>query len=121
MTQILTGHGYFEIYLFDIQHNASPICVHCHTIANTAMHIIIILPILFCRSWAAEKSSFFERLGLDVFNIWLHYQDGYVLCYVLDSLRGFLQDCYAQEGASGPENAKNFLARAYLGSDDNHV
>jgi len=114
------GHGYFETYLFDI-HNASPICVHCHTIADTAMHTI-----LFCPSWATERTSLFERLGLDVFDIWLHCQDGYMLCCVLDSLRGFLQSCYAQEragrvGASGPEDTKNFLAQAYLGSDDNHV
>jgi len=61
MTQILMGHGCFEAYLFEIQRNASPICAHCHTIADMAMHML-----LFCPSWTAERTSFFKRLRLDV-------------------------------------------------------
>jgi len=53
-----------------------------------------------------------------------HHMCLFVLCYVLDSPRGFLRGRHAQEGAgrmaaSGPEVA--LLARACLRSDDNHV
>jgi len=95
MTQILMGHGCFEAYLFEIQRNASPICAHCHTTADMAMHML-----LFCPSWTAERTSFFKRLGLDVFDMRLHCQGGYILRCVLDGPRGFLRGRHDQEGAS---------------------
>ncbi|XP_011057113.1 PREDICTED: uncharacterized protein LOC105147651 [Acromyrmex echinatior] len=59
--RILMGHGCFKAYLFEIQRNASPICAHCRVTADTAMHML-----LFCPSWAAERTSLFEGLGHDV-------------------------------------------------------
>ncbi|XP_011057511.1 PREDICTED: uncharacterized protein LOC105147885 [Acromyrmex echinatior] len=61
MTQNLMDHGCFEAYFFEIQRNASPICAHCRATADTAMHTL-----LFCPSWATERMSLFEQLGLDV-------------------------------------------------------
>jgi len=57
MTQILNHEALRSIFLSV----TSPIYAHCHMTADMAMHTL-----LFCPSWAAERMSLFERLGLQV-------------------------------------------------------
>jgi len=106
------------------EHNASPICAHCHAIANTAMHTL-----LFCPSWALKRTSLFERLGLDVLDRTYGsiVRAPYVLVCAslcIGQPSRIFASRHAQEGAgrmaaSGPEVV--LLARACLRSDDNHV
>ena len=37
MTQVITDHGYFEAYLYEIQESKSPICRHYRAVDN-AVH-----------------------------------------------------------------------------------
>jgi len=84
------------------------------------MHTVVFHP-----SWAAKRTSLFERLRLISLTKRLHCQDGYMLRCMLDSPREFLRDHHAQErvGAFRPWRGKGlFLAQGgCLGSDDNHV
>ena len=56
ITQILTGHGVFEAYLFRIERRDSPICVYCRAAQDTSVHTL-----LFCPFWAEQRE---ELLGL---------------------------------------------------------
>ncbi|KYM76700.1 hypothetical protein ALC53_12886 [Atta colombica] len=124
MTQILMNHGCFEAYLFEIQRNASPIYAHCHTTADMAMHML-----LFGPSWTAERTSFFKRLGLDVLDMRLHCQGGYILRCVLDGLTDFCEAIMTKKeeraerepSGSSLKRQRALLARVCLGSDDNYM
>ncbi|XP_018363739.1 PREDICTED: uncharacterized protein LOC108761620 [Trachymyrmex cornetzi] len=59
-TQVLTGHGVFESYLFRIGQRVSPICNYCRAAADTSMHTL-----LFCPAWAEQRGEILEIIGVD--------------------------------------------------------
>lgn len=61
MTQVITGHGCFEAYIYEIQKAESSICQHCRATVDNAVHAL-----LRCPSWVAERVNLFEALGLDM-------------------------------------------------------
>ncbi|KYN12375.1 hypothetical protein ALC57_15455 [Trachymyrmex cornetzi] len=50
VTQILTGHGVFEAYLYRIGRRDTPICLFCRATRDTAAHTL-----LFCPFWAEQR------------------------------------------------------------------
>ena len=102
------GHGCFKTYHFEIPRNASLICVHYHATADTVIH-----KLLFCLSWAAERTSLFQRLRLDVHTTPLSGR----LCASLSQISARLsaQEGADQVGASGPAKAKDSFSSSLSG------
>ena len=61
MTQVIVGHGCFEVYLYGIGKAETPICQHCGAAIDNAVHTL-----LHCPSWAVERGNLFVALGLDL-------------------------------------------------------
>ncbi|XP_018302110.1 uncharacterized protein [Mycetomoellerius zeteki] len=60
MTQVITGHGCFEVYLSEINKAETPICQHCMAARDNAVHTLLHL-------WAVERRNLFVALGLDLY------------------------------------------------------
>ncbi|XP_018359719.1 PREDICTED: uncharacterized protein LOC108758968 [Trachymyrmex cornetzi] len=52
VTQVLTGHGVFESYLYRIGRRDTPICPFCRATSDTAAHTL-----LFCPFWAEQRGG----------------------------------------------------------------
>ena len=61
MTQVIVGHGCFEVYLYGIRKAETPICQHCGAAIDNAVHTL-----LHCPSWEVERRNLFVALGLDL-------------------------------------------------------
>ncbi|XP_018308361.1 uncharacterized protein [Mycetomoellerius zeteki] len=59
-TQVLTGHGVFEFYLFKIGSWVSPICFCYHATADTSVHTL-----LFCPAWVEQRGEILDVIGVD--------------------------------------------------------
>ncbi|XP_018374006.1 PREDICTED: uncharacterized protein LOC108768175 [Trachymyrmex cornetzi] len=60
VTQILTGHGVFESYLYRIGRRNSSNCLFCRATNDTAVHTL-----LFCPSWAEQREGLLAIVGID--------------------------------------------------------
>lgn len=57
-TQIITGHGCFNVYLYKIGRAMSPICAHCDKEFDTADHTL-----LSCTEWNVHREALEETFG----------------------------------------------------------
>jgi hypothetical protein len=66
-TQILTGHGCLNYYLFSIRRADTVICAHCNREADTAEHTL-----MHCASWERQREPLLEAFNGDcrLENIW---------------------------------------------------
>ncbi|XP_012228757.2 uncharacterized protein, partial [Linepithema humile] len=60
-TQILTGHGCFQEYLYKIRRTASPGCKHCCDVSDSAQHTLE-----FCPAWEQDRAELRRVLGRGV-------------------------------------------------------
>ena len=60
LTQLLSGHGYFKAYLHKIGKVASPACLYCPGVTDTARHTFF-----DCNRWHARRASLFAEIGVD--------------------------------------------------------
>lgn len=60
LTQLMTGHGCFNSYLYRIGKAESPICSYC-TMEDTTEHHIMI-----CNKWDSEREILKEKIGEDL-------------------------------------------------------
>ncbi|XP_018368778.1 PREDICTED: uncharacterized protein LOC108764874 [Trachymyrmex cornetzi] len=60
VTQMLTGHGVFEAYLYRIGRRDTPICVFCRATSDTAVHTL-----LFCPAWGERRGELLAIAGVD--------------------------------------------------------
>ncbi|XP_071579165.1 uncharacterized protein [Temnothorax nylanderi] len=61
VTQLLTGHGCFGVYLFRIGKEETPICRFCGLAEDTAEHTLAT-----CACWGAERGELTEVIGQDL-------------------------------------------------------
>ena len=59
ITQVLTGHGIFESYLFKIRRQDS-ICLFCRAVVDTAAHTL-----LFCTAWTEQRRGLLEFVEVE--------------------------------------------------------
>ncbi|XP_018347845.1 PREDICTED: uncharacterized protein LOC108751870 [Trachymyrmex septentrionalis] len=59
ITQVLTGHGVIESYLYRIGWRESPICLFCRAAVDTAAHTL-----LFCPAWVEQRRGLLEHVGV---------------------------------------------------------
>ncbi|XP_018337475.1 PREDICTED: uncharacterized protein LOC108745679 [Trachymyrmex septentrionalis] len=59
ITQVLTGHGVFESYLYKIGRWESSICLFCRAAIDTAAHTL-----LFCPAWVEQRRELLEHVGV---------------------------------------------------------
>ncbi|XP_025995650.1 uncharacterized protein LOC113005019 [Solenopsis invicta] len=57
-TQIITGHGCFNVYLYKIGRAMSPICAHCNKDFDTANHTL-----LSCTEWNTQRETLEETFN----------------------------------------------------------
>ncbi|XP_018359743.1 PREDICTED: uncharacterized protein LOC108758987 [Trachymyrmex cornetzi] len=60
VTQMMTGHGVFESYLYRIGRRDTPVCLFCRAANDTAGHTL-----LFCPAWAEQRGALLEIIGID--------------------------------------------------------
>ncbi|XP_018346314.1 PREDICTED: uncharacterized protein LOC108750936 [Trachymyrmex septentrionalis] len=60
INQVITDHGRFGVYLYEIRHASLPMCVHYGGAVDTTVHML-----LFCPSWMNQCVALFDVLGLD--------------------------------------------------------
>ncbi|CAL1687484.1 unnamed protein product [Lasius platythorax] len=61
LTQLLTGHGCFNSYLYKIGKADSPICAHCGREHDTAEHTL-----QACTTWSMERNELKKEVGHDL-------------------------------------------------------
>jgi len=57
-TQMITGHGCFNSYLFRFGNSNTPACAHCGFIDDTAQHVLE-----SCPEWREEREKLVETIG----------------------------------------------------------
>ncbi|KYN22644.1 hypothetical protein ALC57_04951 [Trachymyrmex cornetzi] len=73
VTQVLTGHGVFESYLYRIGRRDTPICPFCRATSDTAAHTLLFCPFWAEQRWVDDVHNFdFTAIALDS-------QTGYIL------------------------------------------
>ena len=60
VTQVVTGHGCFNLYLYNIDRADSPVCAHCGSGMDTAGHTL-----LECSSWATQREQLYATFDRD--------------------------------------------------------
>lgn len=58
LSQLMTGHGCFNQYLYRIGKTDSPICAHCGDESDSAEHTLI-----RCRTWEEERQELRKEMG----------------------------------------------------------
>nr|XP_012217204.1 PREDICTED: uncharacterized protein LOC105669043 [Linepithema humile] len=58
MTQFLTGHGCFNVFLYKIKKSATPECYECTNELDTAQHNL-----QFCKAWSVERGDLKRIVG----------------------------------------------------------
>lgn len=61
ISQILTGHGCFNHYLYKIGRLTSPACSHCKGAVDTAQHTLE-----ECPAWSVERETLMGAIGRDL-------------------------------------------------------
>lgn len=61
ITQLLTGHGCFNTYLFRIGKERSPVCSFCNNEEDSSEHTVQV-----CERWSDERRTLVEELGPDL-------------------------------------------------------
>jgi len=61
MTQIMTGHGCFNDYLFRIGKAPAPGCSHCSSLEDSAQHTLEV-----CPAWEVERETLISWIGADL-------------------------------------------------------
>lgn len=61
MTQILTGHGCFGVYLNRIGREPTPHCHHCGSVQDSAQHTLE-----ECPAWVSERTDLVQHIGTDL-------------------------------------------------------
>jgi len=111
----------FEVYLFEIQHNASPICAHCRATADTAMHVVVLS---IFGLWKGRRFlSGWARCPWQ--NIRFYCQGSYLLrCVCLTALADFFEAIMRKNEWAKWEHQALKRQRALLAclrSDDDHA
>jgi hypothetical protein len=60
MTQIISGHGCFNAYIFKMKKVLSPACAHCCSLEDSAQHTLEI-----CPAWEIEREELIQRIGVE--------------------------------------------------------
>jgi hypothetical protein len=68
MTQIITGHGCFNKYLWRIKKIDAPNCSHCHSLCDDARHTLAI-----CPAWEEEREKLANKIGYNFDLIIINY------------------------------------------------
>ncbi|XP_011637277.1 uncharacterized protein LOC105427307 [Pogonomyrmex barbatus] len=65
MTQLLSGHGCFNEFLYKIDRAPSPVCAHCASRKrDSADHTL-----LECRAWFWHRYNLYDSLGFELGDI----------------------------------------------------